>query len=203
MNYLAIDTSADHLTVIVKIGEKIATSFIKESGTRHSEQLMPEVEKCLRALGVSVHDIDVFCAVTGPGSFTGIRIGVATVKGFADATKKKVLGVTAFDVIAYNVKSGKTLAVIDAKHDHYYVCGYEAGIVVLSPRYVDKNTLNGLIEGFLPVCYAPIEGFDFKTVSPLSGLMNAVEANACNASDNVNDLTPFYLRLSQAEEGRK
>ena len=85
MNYLAIDTCADHLTVIAKVGEKESSSYISDSGVRHSEQLMVEAENVLNDICATVNDIDVFCAVVGPGSFTGIRIGVATVKGFADA----------------------------------------------------------------------------------------------------------------------
>ena len=162
MNYLAFDTSAEYLTVIAKVGGKSVTEYIPDSGVRHSEQLMPCVEKAIESLNASVRDIDVFCSVTGPGSFTGIRIGVSTAKGFVDALNKKILGVTTFDALAYNIKSGRILAVIDAKHSHYYVCGYENLKVVYSPRYVDKDTLNGLIEGFLPISFAPVEGVDVK-----------------------------------------
>ena len=203
MNYLAIDTCADHLTVIAKVGEKESTSYISDSGVKHSEQLMVEVERVLNNIGATVKDMDVFCAVVGPGSFTGIRIGVATVKGFADATGKKVLGVTSFDTLAYNVKCGKVFAVIDANHGHSYACGYEDGKVTVEPQFIDNNTLNRLIDGLSALSYAPIDGVKTTAADPAKGLKAAVEVNLDKATYCVNDLRPFYLRLSQAEEGRK
>ena len=89
MNYLAIDTSADHLTVAACVNGKKGSVFLSSSGVKHSVELMPEVEKLLNSLGATAEDMDVFCAVVGPGSFTGIRIGVATAKGFADACGKR------------------------------------------------------------------------------------------------------------------
>ena len=203
MNYLAIDTCADHLTVTVRAGDKEKTSFIADSGVKHSEQLMAEVEKVLNDVGATAGDMDVFCAVVGPGSFTGIRIGVATVKGFADALGKKVLGVTSFDTLAYNVKCGKVFAVIDANHGHSYACGYDDEKVVIKPQFIDNNSLNRLIDGVLTLSYAPIDGVKTTLADPATGLKAAVKANLDKATYCVNDLKPFYLRLSQAEEGRK
>lgn len=203
MNYLAIDTSAEHLTVVAYANGKCETVYVADSGIKHSEQLMVEVENALNKIGATVWDMDVFCAVVGPGSFTGIRIGVSTVKGFADATGKKVLGVTSFDTLAYNIKSGKALAVIDANHDCFYVCGYENGVVIRQPEFVSKTALYEIKEDYKIVVYRPIDGFLSTSVNPADGLKAAVEAKLSEACDEVNSLKPFYLRLSQAEEGRK
>lgn len=102
--------------------------------------------KRARRSGNRQKDIDVFACAVGPGSFTGIRIGVATVKALAYALGKKVLGVTSFDSLAYNVSDGrKKLAVIDARHGNFYACGYAAdGQIDLSPRFIDTAALCGL-----------------------------------------------------------
>ena len=79
MNYLAIDTSGDYLSVVLKIGEKTHEFFTFLAGGKQSEKLMVAIEEAFSALDAKPSDIDVFAAVTGPGSFTGIRIGVATI----------------------------------------------------------------------------------------------------------------------------
>ena len=203
MNYLAFDTSAEYLSVVALVNGKYETAFFPDSGVRHSEMLMPAVDDVLKKLGSSVEDIDVFCTVTGPGSFTGIRIGVATAKGLADATGKKILGVTSFDTLAYNVKCGKVLAVIDANHGNYYVCGYDDGAIEYPAKFVDNEVIEGLIGEYEPISHKVIEKIGSKKVDPLTGLIVAVEDNLQNASSIVNSVSPFYLRLSQAEEGRK
>ena len=202
MNYLAFDTSAEHLAVVARVGGKTKTEYTPFCGVKHSESLMPAVERVLNSLNATVSDIDVFSAVVGPGSFTGIRIGVATAKGLADGTGGAVLGVTAFDTAAYNIRSGKVLAVIDANHDHYYVCSYKDG-ALCEQNFVDGQTLNELSKEYKLLSIKRIDGFDVTIVDPVEGLRLAVEDKLSKASKNTDDLEPLYLRLSQAEEGRK
>ena len=138
MNYLAIDTSGTHLTIVLIKNGQIYSEFIPDGNLKHSITLMPSVEKILDDNNVKVSEIDGFACVIGPGSFTGIRIGVATVKALAYAFKKPVLAVTSFDVLAYNKRVGKRLAVIDAMHDNYYVAGYDGDAITLAPCFLEK-----------------------------------------------------------------
>ena len=86
MNYLAIDTSGKNLTVIINKNGQIYKFFDQECGVNHSVELMPAVEKIAEQAQFDFSTADFFCAVVGAGSFTGIRIGVATVKAFSLAT---------------------------------------------------------------------------------------------------------------------
>ena len=149
---------------------------------------------------LSPNECDFFAAVTGPGSFTGIRIGISAVKGFALATGAKTLGVTAFDMLAYNVNgSKKFLAVIDAAHGYYYCCGYNADkTVFLQPCYLSREAA---VEYGLP--FYGFEELDLPSYTKLNAgdcLYNAVKALEGNLS---NDVCALYVRKSQAEEGRK
>ena len=119
MNYIAVDTSGKHLTLIAKKGDKIYEYFNADCGVNHSVSLMPELERLLDRADMRLTDADFFACAVGAGSFTGIRIGVSTVKALAFATKKPVLRLTSFDTLSYNMDSGKVLAVIDAKHNGY------------------------------------------------------------------------------------
>lgn len=203
MKYLAIDTSGDYLTVICNNQTKSVIRYLKLPGVKHSLTLMPTVEEAQQKAQLDFNEVDFFCAVTGPGSFTGIRIGVATIKALADSFKKPVLAVTTFDAIAYNESSGKFMAVINANHGNFYVQGYDDLCVTYQAEFINKDRLLELSKEYKLLVYGPIDGVLAKVVDPSQGLKNAVESLHYKKTDDVNMLHPFYLRLSQAEEGRK
>lgn len=203
MNYLAIDTSGDYLSVVLKIGEKTHEFFTFLAGVKQSEKLMVAIEEAFSALNAKPCDVDVFAAVTGPGSFTGIRIGVATIKGFADALNKKVLGVTVFDALSYTEVEGKILTVVNANHGNFYVAGFTDGKESFAPKFVCAAEFEELLKEYSPIAYEEIPNVDVKVVSVKDGLKKAVEKNMEKASGDTDSVKPFYLRLSQAEEGRK
>ena len=122
MNYIAIDTSGKTLTVVFCKDDKIYSHHDTKCGLQHSTTLMPVIEKMANDIGFDFNSADFFACVVGAGSFTGIRIGVSTIKAFCFAYNKPCLSITSFDTIAYNSKSGKVLSVSDAKHNGFYVC---------------------------------------------------------------------------------
>jgi len=197
-DFLAIDTSSKHLTVLAKKGGKTALRFIPDCAMRHSTELMGEIEKALCEVNLTPQECGFFAAVTGPGSFTGIRIGVATVKGFALAANKSLLGVTAFDLVAYNVTSENFFAVIDAAHSHYYVCGYgKDKKITLIPCYLSEEDVEKL--------NAPLYGFEdlpLKNYTKID-IKNSLYPAICgNESRLTDDISALYVRKSQAEEAR-
>ena len=201
MNYLAIDTSGKNLTVIIcKNGQKHVIHDA-ECGVNHSVELMPKVEQLVEQVGFDFSCADFFACVVGAGSFTGIRIGVATVKAMCFAFKKPCLSITSFDTLAYNEK-GKVLAVIDAKHNGFYVCGYDNGKVVYPPAYIMREQLEEICDEYLLVAIDGIDGFNVKTVRVENGLINAIEQKLDQVSADIETLSPLYIRKSQAEEGR-
>ena len=204
MNYLAIDTSRSSLTVAVG-GKNKTVKFLPDCALTHSIVLMGEIENALFEAGIDKKDIDVFACAVGPGSFTGIRIGVATVKALAYALGKKVLGVTSFDSLAYNVSDGrKKLAVIDARHGNFYACGYASdGQIDLSPRFIDTAALCGLAREYEIISDEKIEnsdGFSYSVADVKDGFIKAVEMNLGKASEDAETLVPLYVKKSQAEE---
>ena len=201
MKYLAFDTSATRLTVAVGGNKKVAKG-VEECFHSHSVVLMPEIENCLIEAETELKDIDVFACSVGPGSFTGIRIGVSTAKAFAYALSKKVLGVTSFEILAYNiVDKVKKLTVIDARHDNFYVCGFdENNSVIVEPCFKTKQEIIDLYSDFLSVSDVEIEGVDSVVGDMAKGFTLAVEANLDKASLEREILVPLYVKKSQAEE---
>jgi tRNA threonylcarbamoyl adenosine modification protein YeaZ len=201
MKYLAFDTSATRLTVAVG-GNKKDVKGLGECFHSHSVVLMPEIENCLSEAQTSLDEIDVFACSIGPGSFTGIRIGVSTVKAFAYALSKKVLGVTSFESLAYNiVDKVKKLTVIDARHDNFYTCGFdENNEVIVEPCFKTKQEIIDLYPDFLVVSDVEIEGINHVKGDMIDGFVKAVEAKLSLASDNRESVVPLYVKKSQAEE---
>ena len=200
MKCLAIDTSGDHLTVALIDGEKVVYEFCQDTGLRHSISLMPYIEAVLNKAGVSISDIDVYSCVIGPGSFTGIRIGVSTVKAFSYANDKPVLPITSFDVLEYNKPCGKNLTVIDARHDNYYACFYDENKVIKEPCFITKEEILQLKCDY--VVLSAVDS-DITTVKCdlLKGLIDAVKDKLKNCITDRESLIPLYVKKSQAEEG--
>ena len=194
-NFLAVDTSSRHLTVVAQKGSKKKVNYIADCAMNHSVALMDEIVRTLNEVGLTVAECDYFVAVTGPGSFTGIRIGISAMKGFALGTGKKLKPVTSFDLIAYNVADENFYVCIDAAHEHYYVWGY--GKNLLEPCYLSKEEVSALD--------APKYGFEDL---PLENYRK-LDAGACLypavcACDNLSDeMSAQYVRKSQAEENLK
>lgn len=201
MNYLAIDTSGKNLTVIICKNGQIFTEYDSECGVNHSVALMPKVEELCAKADFGLKDADFFACVVGAGSFTGIRIGVATVKAMCFAFNKPCLSVTSFDTLAYNV-DGKVLAVIDAKHNGFYVCGYENNKLTLEPSYIMREKLIELAKDYRVVSANIIDGIDCEIVSVKDGLIKSVMQKKDKISLDIETLSPLYVRKSQAEEGR-
>ena len=141
MKLLAIDTSTDYLTVAVTDGEKIIVRLNRKAPRSHSSLLMSAIDSSLRKARLKLKDIDGFCVGVGPGSFTGLRIGVTTVKGLAFTTDKPIVAVPTFDAIAQNAKKirGIVCVVLDARKNKVYGCFYRsdgAGNVKKISRYL-------------------------------------------------------------------
>ena len=129
MNILLLDTSGPVCgTAVVRDGELIG-EINGLSGRRHSVQTMPIVDSLLSFLGLSLPEIDVFGAVVGPGSFTGIRIGIATAAALAEAEGKKCFPIAATQALAAGVGGfeGIVCPLIDARKPRIYTALFRAG----------------------------------------------------------------------------
>lgn len=128
MIILAIDTSTDYLSLAILKDDKVLARFHKKSSMRHSILLVPTIDRILKDAGLKIKDIDCFAISIGPGSFTGLRIGVTVVKGLAYTLKKPIVAVPTLDVIAMNAKNYKGVisTVLDARKNKVYASLYRS-----------------------------------------------------------------------------
>ncbi|MEG1986179.1 MAG: tRNA (adenosine(37)-N6)-threonylcarbamoyltransferase complex dimerization subunit type 1 TsaB [Clostridia bacterium] len=184
MRALAIDTTRQMLTVVLVDGDKHFKKVINEGSKKHTSLLLLAIETLLTENGLSLSDMDYFGAVIGAGSFTGIRIGVATVNGFAYALKKPLIEVTAFELIAYN--KGECVCLIDALHDNYY------GAIVKDNEVLSMDFYeNGAVPKGNVVCQNLTDDYADE--------LSAVLIKKIKRGETKQKLLPIYLRRSQAE----
>lgn len=129
MNIFGIDTCCMAATAAVITDDRLAAQVVQNNKKTHSQKIMPMIEFMLREADMSVGDIDCFAAATGPGSFTGVRIGVATVKALAHAVDKPCAAVSALHALANNTAcfDGIICPILDARRGQVYNALFRGG----------------------------------------------------------------------------
>ena len=121
MKILCIDTSSKLCSVAILEDTNLIKKLELDNGLTHSETLMPLIKELFEKSNLALKDIDLLVSDIGPGSFTGIRIGVATCKAFSDSLNIPCIGISSLEVLAYNAKNdGIICSTIDCKNDNCY-----------------------------------------------------------------------------------
>ncbi len=198
--------------------------FTVKNKLTHSENLMPMVEHVLQIYGASVSELDLLAVNAGPGSFTGVRIGVSTVKGLAYPRSLPCAAVSTLEALAENLSGteGTVCALMDARRGQFYCALFSSGIRLTSDDCLSADELKALLKDrqqpltlcgdgalpFLSLCDEQ-EKHRFRAANPVCREQNALSTAICGyrlyaAGKAVNgkDLRPIYLRLPQAERER-
>lgn len=228
MKILAVESSAVSAGAAILEDGKILGEFFLNVGLTHSCTLMPMVESVLRYAGLTAGDMDLFAVSNGPGSFTGVRIGVATVKGMAEGLKKPCVGVSTLFAMAQNAKGADALicCAMDARCRQVYTALFESrdGKVVrlteddamsvdaLTQLLKAQNREVILLGDGAKLCYDTMNGvLPNVAIAPQSIRFQRATGVATAVWDNelykqavpAEALAVSYLRLSQAERERK
>lgn len=149
MYILALDTSGGVCSAAVLNDTKILSEKYVDNKKTHSVSIAPMADECLGEAGISVKDIGLFCCAAGPGSFTGIRIGVATIKAFAQASGKPAVAVNTLDALEHNASgTGEYVCpTIDARRGEVYTALYLRGERITDYRAVEIDTLLSELKG--------------------------------------------------------
>lgn len=126
MIILGIDTSSMVAAAAVLSSDKLMAEYIVNNKKNHSEKMMQVVDRVLSDAGVTPKDLDAVAVARGPGSFTGIRIGMACAQGMAHVLGKPILGINTLDGLAYNLMGEDSFIcpVVDAQREEVYTCLY-------------------------------------------------------------------------------
>lgn len=224
MKILAVESSAVSASAAVCDNGRIISENYIDAGLTHSQTLMPMIKNCMDTAGVTLSDIDLVAVAHGPGSFTGIRIGIAAVKGIAFGGKE-CCGVSTLEAMAYNLKGTDCIALcaMDARCSQVYMAMFDCGddvvrlcedkaVMIAEIPEMIKNLKKDIIilgDG-AELCYNYLKTVcDNVRLAPMlsryqraSGVAFAAE---CGAGERVaaDKLTPVYLRVPQAERELK
>lgn len=222
MNVLAIDTATATLGLSLKSGSESRTVLL-QAGLKHSEKLMPTVRTLLQEAGLAREELELIACSIGPGSFTGIRIGLATAKGLAmgiqaGGTSCRLIGVSTLDGLAHRFRrfEGAVVAVNPSLRKKHYAAVYRRG--VLTGDYLE-TTLADLAAALrrrsqIPMLFTgaaapdlytlllPEQGAE-KLVLDASGQSSdpagLLECGVAKLEEPPTDPVPLYLRKSEAE----
>ncbi len=220
MNILAIDTSTENLEIALKT-EKGSLSFTLKMGLRHSVTLLPWIEKLLDEAEISPKNINLIVCALGPGSFTGLRIGLATAKGIAMGNGASIIGIPTLDFMAnhFDFFDGCVIPVINAKKQRFYSAVYANGKRESDyldipreafPEYIKNyqkvlftGPAGGTIYNFFDRNFPEMRNSIFYSQpsfsSPFSLLELGEKRYNINGGDRIENLVPLYLRKSEAE----
>ena len=148
MTLLAVDTALGACSVAVLDDEKILFHHFEEMARGHAEALAPMVERAMRDAGIGFAELDRLAVTTGPGTFTGQRVGLAFMRGLKVALHKPLIGVTTLEVMAAATQSPKAAAIHDAKRDEAYLLLWETNETVLAPAVMPFAEAVEKIRGF-------------------------------------------------------
>ena len=220
---LAIDTSTKSASVALLKNTEIAAEAFIHAGVNHSATLLPTVDMLCKMSDVELEEMDLFVCTIGPGSFTGIRIGVCTIKGFALAAGKPAVGVSTLDALALNVYGSSLMIcpMLDARKNQVYTALYRTGgNDLLEKKAQERSTditefLQSIAEDviFLGDGAEKYAELIKKTLRRraffMTGIHNHVRASMVGllgekkfregVMDDPVSLVPRYLRLSEAE----
>lgn len=228
MKILAVESSATSASVAVTEDGKIVSEVYVSAGLTHSQTLLPMVSSCLETANLNLDDIDCIAVAKGPGSFTGIRIGIAAVKGLAFAGKE-CCAVSTLEGMAYNFLGGSCIAccVMDARCSQVYMALFDCGekiVRLCEDKAVMMSELPEIIEKIkkdikkdvillgdgAELCYNYLKTVynNISLAPPLSRFQRAsgVALAAQNGAGEFmppENLLPVYLRVPQAERELK
>ncbi|MDP4092474.1 MAG: tRNA (adenosine(37)-N6)-threonylcarbamoyltransferase complex dimerization subunit type 1 TsaB [Bacillota bacterium] len=225
MKILAVETSSTVAAAAIMDNNRLLGEYILNHKKTHSQKLMPMLESLMNDLELSPKDIDVYAASSGPGSFTGLRIGVTTVKSIAYAADKPVVSIPTLDALAFNIPLMDSLIcpIMDARNNQVYTALYKCeknsqvkiteymGIPVqeLMDIIKSKGQKTVFLGDAAPIHeeYIKQELKEMCQFAPGNLMLQKASSVAYLAYvkasggqlENCFDMIPFYLRKSQAE----
>ncbi len=223
---LALDSTAEVSTVAVCENEKLLSEITVNTGNTHSQTLLPAVEQALKMAELTVNDIDAFACSVGPGSFTGVRIGVATIKGIAYGKNKPCVPVSTLEALSYNLigYDGIISPVMNARRSQVYnaifKCNNGSLMRICSDRAISVSELDVELSALADPVYLCGDGYGitldgFKNTKPKYVPVRSIYQSAYSVAqialkklengEKISDreLAPIYLRPSQAERERQ
>jgi tRNA threonylcarbamoyladenosine biosynthesis protein TsaB len=222
MRILAVDTATTSCSVAIVDNTSLLSEFTLAKEETHSKHLMDMIKAALRISGLNFSDLDGFAVTRGPGSFTGLRIGISTIKGLVVASEKPVVGVSSLEALAFQVSYSRDLIcpILDARRGEVYFSRYRflnghlkkqtKERVAPPDQAVEDLNESCLFVGNGALLYKEMileKMGELASFAPL--IKNTIRASTMaylsmakfenNDTDDIEKILPYYIRKSDAE----
>ena len=191
MKYLFINSATANLVVAIINNGKIAYIYDNNDGNDTSSKMMPVLDEAFKKSELKPKDIDKIFVVTGPGSFTGIRVGLTVAKVMAYSLNIPIIPISSLEVM---VSGNGGTALINARRGYVFAGIYD---INLNSLYHDSYVL---MNDHLLKPYVSYDSFDFETIKPNIDILKVVKKHENDKDVNPHLIKPNYLKLTEAEE---
>ena len=204
MTIFYIDTTSSYLYTGIVQDNKLLNERKEKLGHNLSIYTVDIVSKMFEEVNLEPKDIDKIIVVNGPGSFTGIRIGVTLAKIYAWSLKKEITTISSLEAMAKSIDTDRIIVpIIDARRNACYSAIYHDDKCLLKGCYITleklKLFLNGIGKDYL---FVTNDKFDFETVEYNPNILKIVNAYCDREPLNAHLINPLYLKLTEAEENK-
>ena len=207
MKILGVDTTRKAAKVFVVDTKELENSVYLDmsENIKHSEGLFLYIEKIMAECKLAMSDLDAFACIVGPGSFTGIRVGMSTIKGFNKVVNKSVLSMNMFEVLKDYIKNGVIL--LNSTNTSCYYAKVEKKLIV-DTGVVDKTAIEGLAEGkdvYVLADEQELVSMAYNNIKVINNINELYAKCIIEKLDTMQygEFVPYYLQLSQAERNLK
>lgn len=218
MKILSIDTSSNLCSVALLEDNQTIQELMIDDNKTHSQNLMPLIQDLFVKSNIGLSEIDLIACNKGPGSFTGIRIGIATAKAIAEVANIPVIGISSLDCLAYNVPNatGVICSLIDANNNQVYSAIFDKNYNLISEYLADDvSNIASSLNNYSDITFVGTGSINYKDI--LSNINSNIKFSTNNNqhsanvgkcafekykngyTENADTVLPMYLRKSQAE----
>ena len=188
---LFIDTSLSDVSIALVKDNELLSEIKNSIPGQHSVYVTKYIEDVLKNCNLSPKDVDEIIVVNGPGSFTGIRIGVTIAKIFAYLKKIRIVSITSLQARAIGNTSDYILSIIDAKHDNYYIGLYDKDYNKIMEKFSNIVEIEKIKSEYSALVVTPSNPYHIEEIIKYSKNLN---------SENPHTVNPVYLKLPEAME---
>lgn len=203
MRILLIDTSTSNLTVSIIENNNILYNYKEKIITDMSSKIMPIIDNGLKQFNLNISDIDKIFVVNGPGSFTGIRVGVTVAKTIAWALKKDIVPISSLELMATtDTDKNYIVPMIDARRGNVFTGIYDKDLnCIKEDKLINlEEFIKELDNTYEYVSYDNINIDNLK--EPNINILKVINKHINDEGANAHNLNPNYLKLTEAEENK-
>lgn len=201
MKYLLIDTSLSYALVSIICNNEILALFNDKVDNDMSSRIIPIIEDCLKKSNIELKDINKIFVVNGPGSFTGVRIGVTVSKIISWSLNIDLISLSSLELLATSSTSSEIIPMINARRGNVFAGGYDKNLNTILPNGL--YNLDELIKEHVNATYISYDLFEDKNINLIKPNLDIIKIIKKHENDkpvNPHALIPNYLKKTEAEE---